>query len=94
MKVYISLPITGFPLDIVKNRAEQYKEELQANGHEVITPFDVCDIPDKPYSFYMGKDIEALINCDAIYLAPGWHGSKGCTAEYEVARVFNKTIIV
>lgn len=94
MKVYISLPISSFPLDVVKKRADQYKKELQANGYEAITPFDVCNEPDRSYSFYMGKDIEALIDCDAIYLAPGWHCSKGCTAEYEIARVFGKTIII
>lgn len=94
MKVYISLPITGFPLDIVKKRAGQYKEELHANGHEVVTPFDACDEPGMSYAHYMGEDIKALLECDAIYLAPGWHGSKGCTAEYEVARVYNKTIII
>lgn len=94
MKVYISLPISGFPLDIVKKRAGQYKEELQASGHEVVTPFDVCDEPERSYAYCMGKDIEALLESDAIYLAPGWHGSKGCTAEYEVARVYNKIIII
>lgn len=94
MKVYISLPISGFPLPMVKKRAETYKKELIANGYEVITPFDVCDEPDKTYAYYMGKDIEALLECDAIYLAPGWHGSKGCMAEYEIAKVYDKKIIV
>lgn len=94
MKVYISLPISGFPLDLVKKRARQYKEKLQVDGYEVVTPFDACSELGHPYSFYMGEDIKALLECDAIYLAPGWHGSKGCTAEYEVARVFNKTIII
>lgn len=94
MKVYISLPISGFPLPVVKERAEFYKKGLQSSGYDVITPFDVCAEPNKTYAYYMGKDIEALIECDAIFLAPGWHGSRGCTAEYEVAKVFNKTIIV
>lgn len=94
MTVYISLPISGFPLELVKQRAETYKKELIRNGYAAITPFDVCDEPDKSYAYCMGKDIEALLECDAIYLAPGWHGSKGCTAEYEVARVFNKRIII
>lgn len=94
MKVYISLPISGFPIAVVKKRAETYKNELQSNGHEVITPFGICDEPGRSYAYCMGKDIEALLECDAIYLAPGWHGSKGCTAEYEVARVYNKTIII
>lgn len=94
MKVHISLPISGFPIAVVKKRAETYKNELQSNGHKAITPFDVCDEPGKSYSYYMGKDIEALIDCDAVYLAPGWQGSKGCLAEFEVARVYEKTIIV
>lgn len=94
MKVYISLPISGFPLEVVKGRAEIYKRVLQGEGYEVITPFDVCDEPGQSYSYYMGKDIEALIDCDAVYLAPGWQGSKGCLAEFEVARVYEKTIIV
>lgn len=94
MKVYVSLPISGIPMAFVKKRAQDYKEQLEAMGHDVITPFDVCNEPNRPYAYYMGKDIEALIDCDAIYLAPGWHGSKGCTAEYEVARVYGKTIIV
>ena len=94
MKVYISLPTSGFPLDTVKKRADKYKKRFQAEGFEAITPFDVCSDPVCSCSFYLGKTIEALIDCDAIYLAPGWHGSKGCTAEYEVARVFNKTIII
>lgn len=94
MKVYVSLPISGFPLETVKKQASGYKQKLESNGHEAITPFDVCSEPGRPYSFYMGKDIEALIECDAIYMAPGWHGSKGCTAEYEVARVFGKIVMV
>lgn len=94
MKVYVSLPITGFPLNIVKKRAKQYKKELQADGYEVITPFDVCNESNRSYAHYMGEDIKALLECDAIYLASGWHGSKGCIAEYEVARVYDKTIII
>lgn len=95
MKVYISLPITGFPIDTVKKLAEQYKKELQAKGYDdVITPFDACDEIRKSYAYYMGEDIKALLECDAIYLVPGWHGSKGCAAEYEIAKVYNKTIII
>lgn len=58
-----------------------------------ITPFDVCPEPDKPYSYYMGKDIEALLECDAIFLCEGWQNSKGCMAEFEVARIYNKQIL-
>ena len=85
--------------------AEQVKRELECSyrcgwgyskfGDElnIITPFDVCSEPDKSYSYYMGKDIEALLECDAIYLCEGWQNSKGCMAEFEVARIYNKQIL-
>lgn len=90
--MYISLPISGFPLKEVALEAETYKLMFEEDGFEVITPFDVNPDPDKPYSYHMGRDIEALLECDAIYLAPGWPNSKGCMAEYEVARIYGKEI--
>lgn len=93
MKVYVSIPITGRDIVAVKEEAEGYKKKYESFGYKVITPFDVCRFQDMAYSACMGKDIEALLECDAIFLAPGWMSSKGCLAEYEVARVYNKTIL-
>ena len=60
----------------------------------VITPFDVNENEDKDsYARKMGNDIEALLECDAIYLCEGWQNSKGCMAEFEVARIYNKQIL-
>lgn len=67
-RIYISLPITGEDIEKVKARAEEVKVRLTNNGMDAITPFDVCDEKDKPYSYYMGRDIEALIDCDMISL--------------------------
>ena len=94
--IYVSLPISGYDLDGRKAEAERIKSKLNFCGLsiiEVITPFDVCPEPDKPYSYYMGKDIEALLECDAIYLCERWQNSKGCMAEFEVARIYGKEII-
>lgn len=57
MKRYISLPITGHPIEEVKLRAANAKALLTAPGVEVITPFDICPEPDKDYAYYMGRDI-------------------------------------
>ncbi|MDR2004139.1 MAG: DUF4406 domain-containing protein [Prevotella sp.] len=93
-RLYISLPITGFSLDEVRKQAEAYRK-IWNKEYEVITPFDVN--PDagegKPYSYYMGKDIEALLECDCIYMAPGWMHSKGCNAEYQIARIYGIEIL-
>ena len=101
-RIYISIPISGHNLEEVKAKARDINERLLCdvfgfrkgqNRPDVITPFDVCSEPDKPYSYYMGKDIEALLECDAIYLCEGWQNSKGCMAEFEVARIYGKEIM-
>ena len=101
-RIYISIPISGYDLEEVKEKARYISErllwdvfELKKGQHrpDVITPFDVCPEPDKPYSYYMGKDIEALLECDAIYLCEGRQNSKGCMTEFEVARIYNKQIL-
>ena len=92
-RVYISIPISGHDLEEVKEKARKAKIWV-SHRYDVITPFDVCPEPDKPYSYYMGKDIEALLECDAIYLCEGWQRSKGCMAEFEVARIYGKEIII
>ena len=34
---------------------------------------------------YMRADLRALLDCDAIYMLPGWRESRGATAEHTVA---------
>ena len=106
MKVYISLPISGHQTKDRIAYSEQIRNELtdafyRGEGifeHEsslkTITPFDVNENEDKDsYARKMGNDIEALLECDAIYLCEGWQNSKGCMAEFEVARIYGKKIM-
>ena len=101
-RIYISIPISGHDLEEVKEKArdirkflllDEFDWEKGWNSTDVITPFDVCPETGKPYSYYMGKDIEALLKCDTIYLCEGWQNSKGCMAEFEVARIYGKEIM-
>lgn len=92
-KLYISLPISGYQLDVVQREAETYKALWKDEGYEVITPFDLSPESSKPYSYHMGKDIEGLLECDAVYFAPGWVESKGCNLEYAAAKIYEKQFI-
>lgn len=92
MKIYVSLPITGHDIEQAKARAAIIKQLLSSEWNTVITPFDVCPEKDKPYSYYMGRDIEALLECDAIFMANGWESSKGCNLEYNAAVLYGKQI--
>lgn len=92
-KIYISIPITGHDIEQVKMHAEEAKKKLTAQGYDSITPFDVCPEEGHTYAYYMGRDIEALLQCDAIYMCAGWVSSKGCKAELLTANVYNKEIM-
>ena len=93
MLIYISLPITGHDIGHCKWRALDAKRALERRGHTALTPFDVCaDGEGHPYPYYMGKDIEALLGCDAILRLPGWTASKGCMLESRCAQIYGKHI--
>ena len=91
-RLYISVAITGKDIEEAKVLAEHAKR-LWCETYDVITPFDIHQDQDRPYSFYMGKDIEVLLECDAIYMCPGWVHSKGCNAEYQIAKIYGLEII-
>lgn len=92
-RIYISIPITGHPIQEVKERAKWLKNGLTVNEFTAITPFDVCTEENKPYSYYMGRDIEALLECEIVFFSKGWQQSRGCRAEYEIAKIYDKEII-
>ena len=106
-RIYISFPISGYDLEERKQYAIQKEAELIDDFYnqrgvyknqsflQVITPFVVNKNEKKDsYARKMGNDIEALLECDAIYMCNGWQNSKGCMAEFEVARIYGKEIII
>ena len=90
MKIYISLPITGYDLQERKQYAESVKNRLQQiyTDSEIITPFDVCTDPSLPYEELIGKDISALLTCDMVYVCKGSSHSKGCRLERYAALIY------
>lgn len=92
MKIYISLPISGRPMDEVRNESEKAKAAIEELGHVPVSPLDVSPNPDAPYSEHIGKDISALLKCDAIVLLEGFLASRGCLLEREAARIYEKHI--
>ena len=90
MKIYISLPITGYDLQERKQYAENVKKKLQqiCTEAEIITPFDVNHDPTLPYEELIGKDIAALLTCDMVYVCNGSNDSKGCRLERYAALIY------
>lgn len=92
-KIYISLPITGLDKDTVISKANDRKKLISFKGYEPVTPFDVSPDSNASYAEHMGRDIQALLECDAVYFCLGWQDSKGCQAEYEVAKIYGKQMV-
>lgn len=97
MKLYVAGPMTGLPRWNFDAFAEA-AERLRAAGHEVTSPheFDLDDgfDPDAPVEDFtkadlhkaMRRDVEAVLQCEAVILLDGWHVSRGARLEADVAQ--------
>ncbi|MGN1217930.1 MAG: DUF4406 domain-containing protein [Phocaeicola sp.] len=92
-KVYVSLPISGHDINCVKERAERAAQYLRDKDYEPVTPFDVSQDENASYAEHMGKDINALLDCDAVFFLRGWENSKGCQLERHAAIIYDKEMM-
>lgn len=93
MKIYISLPISGFDVNRQREKADAVKAFLSRHGHRPVSPFDICVGKNPKYADYLCADLRALSDCDAIYLCEGWHQSRGCRIEGFFASEFGLKVI-
>jgi hypothetical protein len=98
VRVYIAGPMSGIPeFNFPAFRAAAI--DLRAQGYDVVNPAELDEndvLPDgtaaHPWSFYLRRDLQALLDCDAIYLLPGWQDSRGASLEAHVAEVLGMHI--
>ncbi len=100
--IYISLPISNHE-DTVFERNEYAKKYIKTffPNYDYYSPIDENNITEKDLidhtrkdkmAHYMGKDIEAVIMCDAILMCTGWENGKGCKVEKYTAEIYGKNI--
>ena len=90
--IYLSIPISGMPVNEVKDKANEYKRTLEVEylDYDIYTPFDVVGEENKEYGYYMGKDIEFIIQyADLVIFVYDYNESKGCNLEFETAKIYD-----
>lgn len=88
-KIYISLPITGRPIEEAFEEAARAADEIREQGDIPLSPFDISPYSqEKDYADYMGDDIRALLRADSVLFLPGWEQSKGCRLEHAAAEIY------
>ena len=87
MRVYISGQITGLDIKVAEQYFEQVEKQLEEAGYIPVNPMKVVEYhPDHTWHYYMAKDIEALLYCDAILMLENWTNSKGAKIEHGIAQ--------
>lgn len=88
-RVYVSLPITGRPVEEAREHADRVKAALSRKGYEVTTPFDIVHGTDAEYADYIGADITVMLKQDIVCFATGWDRSFGCLMERSTLDIYN-----
>lgn len=92
-KAYISLPISNRSCKEIGLNLDKGIKCLRKEGYQVVTPYDASPNANASYAEHMGKDIQALLECDVVLMMPGWEQSQGCQLERSTAVIYGKDII-
>lgn len=84
-KIYLSLPISGYDIEERRMTALRKKQELESAGWVVLNPLQNGFPVDAGTHAHMKRDIEMLLDCDAIYMMSRCFHSAGCMTEFHVA---------
>ena len=103
--IYISGKMTGEPN--YKETFKKHEDFLTASGNKVFNPVYLSDYliesnhidldtawTEEMRGFFLKEDIKALLQCDKIYMIPGWETSRGATFEKDVAEKCGMEVII
>lgn len=92
MRVYISGKITG--TDDYNERFQKAENDLKRLGHTPANPVKICSgMNNATHEEYMRRCLKVLVECDGIYLLPGYENSQGARLEKYIADSIGMSII-
>jgi len=91
MKIYISGKISGIE-DIAPEIFDKAAKELEIKGLQPINPMAIQHEHDGSWHNYMKRDIQALCDCEAIFMLHNWTESRGAIIEHSLAMLLGMKI--
>lgn len=91
MKIYISGKISGIE-DIAAEIFHQAAGHLQSKGFHPVNPMAIPHDHDGSWHNYMKRDIQALCDCEAIFMLHNWTDSRGAIIEHSLAMLLGMKI--
>ncbi len=88
MKIYISGAITNNP-----DYEQQFEAAEKAFEAEGLTPVNPAKNNGYDYKSYIDIGLIELMNCEAIYMLPGWQKSTGARLELQYAKAVGLEVI-
>lgn len=95
--MYLSGPMSGikehnFPA------FHQAANRLRWMGYTVINPAELDESDsmapgERPWAWYITRDLRELLDCDTVAVLPGWRKSKGAKLEVYVARMLGMKVV-
>lgn len=85
ISVYIAGPMTGLP-DFNFPAFQKAADFLRASGFAVVSPHELHGHTHESWEFYMKSAIQAMMNCEVIYLLHNWSSSRGAQLELILAQ--------
>ena len=91
-RVYISLPMTGRDEKEIMEEIRIMRLVAEDRGWEPVDPMEVNQGLPGGYPEKLGRDIAALLRCDAIMMGRQWERSAGCRLEILAAITYKLEI--
>lgn len=92
-RIYVAGPMTGLP-EFNFPAFNSAADKLRSEGWHVENPAEHGHIDGADWADYLRWDISRIATCGAIYLLPGWEGSKGATLEVSIGKALGMEFIL
>lgn len=99
MRAMISVPMRGRPTEDKNAAVNRARAVLEKWGYVVVDTdfYDEYVLLDgigqdrrvNKGVYFLGKALQKMAECDAVYFCHGWETARGCAIEHMVARQYN-----